>query len=132
MSRAKAKGTAWESRIVDALRAAGFAQAERRSLNGVSDRGDIAGVVGTVIEAKNCARTELATWVDEAEIEAANDDARYGVVWHHRRGRAAPEGGFVTMSGAVFLRLLADALGIELAPVRQPTPVADEPGSGKT
>lgn len=116
MSRSKAKGTAWETRIVHALRVAGFSQAERRSLNGVSDRGDIAGVIGLVVEAKNCARTELAQWVDEAETEAVNDGARYGVVWHHRRGRAAPEDGFVTMSGAAFLRLLADALGIEGEP----------------
>lgn len=115
MSRSKAKGTAWETRIVHALRGAGFVMAERRTLNGIHDRGDITGVIGTVIEAKNCAKTELAAWVDEAEREARNDGARYGVVWHHRRGKASPEDGFVTMSGVVFLRLLADALGIDEA-----------------
>ena len=113
MSRSRAKGTAWESRIVEALREAGFAGAERRALNGARDRGDIAGVIGTVIEAKDCQRTELAAWVDEADKEAANDGARYGVVWHHRRGRSAPAAGFVTMSGHTFLLLLKDALGIE-------------------
>lgn len=116
MSAAKAKGTRWESDIVRALREAGFVQAERRAGNGTHDRGDIAGVPGLVIEAKNCARTELAEWVDEADCEARNDGARYGVVWHHRRGKAAPEDGYVTMSGATFLRLLADALGLEVTP----------------
>jgi hypothetical protein len=113
VSRSKAKGTAWETKVVHALRLAGFVHAERRSLNGVSDRGDVAGVIGTVIETKNCQRTELAEWVDEAERERRNDGARYGVVWHHRRGRSEPADGFVTMSGASFLRLLADALDID-------------------
>lgn len=117
MSRARAKGTRWESSIVQALHDAEFTGAERRVLHGRDDRGDIAGVAGLVIEAKDCARTELAAWVDEAEAEARNDGARYGVVWHHRRGRSSPAEGYVSMSGASFLRLLADALGIEQAGV---------------
>lgn len=112
MSAAKAKGTRWESDIVRALREMGFVQAERRSGNGVHDRGDIAGVPGLVVEAKNHNRTELAEWVKEAATERDNDGARYGVVWHHRRGKPRAEDGFVTMSGATFLLLLADALGL--------------------
>lgn len=112
MSAAKAKGTKWESEVVRALRAAGFAGAERRALRGSADRGDITGIPGVVIEAKNCARTELAAWVEEAAVERDRDGARYGAVFHHRRGRAAAEDGFVTMSGADFLRLLTDALGV--------------------
>lgn len=113
MSRSKAKGTAWETAIVRALRDAGFAGAERRALRGTSDCGDITGVPSLVIEAKNQARTELAAWADEATAERENASAAYGVVWHHRRGRSRPEDGFVTMSGDDFLRLLRDALGIE-------------------
>lgn len=109
MSAPKDKGTRWETAIVHALRAAGFAGAERRAGRGVRDGGDIAGVPGLVVEAKNCRRDQLAEWVDEAARERVNDGARYGVVWHHRRGKSAPEDGFVTMSGADFLRLLADA-----------------------
>lgn len=82
---------------------------ERRALSGTSDRGDIAGIVGWVIEAKNCQRTELAGWVDEAALEQANDGAEFSAVWHHRRGRAAPADGFVTMTGATFVRLLRAA-----------------------
>lgn len=114
MSASKAKGTKWEGDVVQALRTAGFVQAERRALNGAKDRGDIAGVPGVVVEAKNCKTTTLAAWVDEAEAERDNDGARYGVVWHHRRGKGSPVDGFVTMSGASFLRLLSDALGLDV------------------
>ena len=50
MSRSKAKGTAAETAVVRFLRAVGFTQAERRTLGGTQDRGDIAGVPGVVIE----------------------------------------------------------------------------------
>src|SRR4051794_36785546 len=113
MSASRAKGTTAESAVVNYLRAQGWPHAERRALGGAKDRGDIAGVVSTVIEVKNCARMELAQWVDEAELEAGNDDAMYGVVWHKRRGRGSPSGWFVTMSGATFTALLADALGLD-------------------
>ena len=105
MSASKARGTRWESAIVTYLQGAGFPQAERRALAGNADRGDIAGVP-LVIEAKNAARTELAAWVDEAQAEAVNAGVDVGVVWHHRRGKASPGDGFVTMSGAAFARLL--------------------------
>ena len=61
---------------------------------------------GVVIEAKNCKTTTLAAWIDEAAIEQANDGADYAAVWHHRRGKASPADGFVTMTGAAFIRLL--------------------------
>lgn len=85
MSRSKAKGTAWESRLVDFLHAAGHPRAERRASNGVNDRGDVAGVDGWVLEAKCCARVELAAWMDEAEREAkAAGVARWAVVFPRR------------------------------------------------
>lgn len=108
MSRSKAKGTAAETAVVRFLRAIGFAQAERRTLNGTQDRGDIAGLPGIVIEVKNCSRQELAAWVEEAERERANDGASLGVVWHKRRGKADPRDWFVTMSGLQFGYLLRE------------------------
>lgn len=105
MSASKAKGTAWESAIVAYLRGAGFPLAERRALAGAFDQGDVAGVP-VVIEAKNCKVTELAAWVDEATSEAVNAGVDVGVVWHHRRGKGSPGEGFVTMSGAAFVRLM--------------------------
>jgi hypothetical protein len=109
VSRSKAKGTAWETAICRLLAAEGFPHAERRALKGTADRGDIAGIAGWVVEAKNCARTELAAWLDEASAEQANDGAAYAAVWHHRRGKASPADGFVTMTGATFIRLLRQA-----------------------
>lgn len=106
MSASKAKGTRWESALVAYLNAEGFPAIERRALAGGSDKGDISGLPDWAIEAKNCKTTALGTWVDEADVEAINARAAYGVVWHHRRGRAHPAQGFVTMSGATFVRLL--------------------------
>lgn len=109
MSRSKSKGTAFESAIVRYLLEEGFAQVERRALSGTADRGDIAGIPGWVLEAKNCKRVELAGWLDEAALEQANDGAEFSAVWHHRVGRAHPSAGYVTMTGAMFVRLLRAA-----------------------
>lgn len=112
LNAAKSRGTRAETAVVRALRAAGFVHAERRALNGNQDRGDIAGIPGLVIEVKNHARLTLAEWVAEMETERDRDGARYGVVWHKRRGRANPHDWYVTMTGQDFLRLLADCYGI--------------------
>lgn len=81
MSASKAKGTRWESAIVFFLHLAGWSQAERRTLNGAKDKGDISGIPGVVIEAKNQNRLSLAEWVDEAEREAgaAGDESLVAV-----------------------------------------------------
>jgi hypothetical protein len=113
VSRSKAKGTAAETAVVQYLQAAGFAQTERRALNGNLDRGDIAGIPGVVIEVKNCARQELPAWVAEAELERDNDNATLGVVWHKRRGKGNPADWFVTMSGAQFAALLREQQGLD-------------------
>jgi hypothetical protein len=113
VNRNKTKGSAWERAIVEHLRAAGWPHAERRLAGAALDRGDIAGVIGVVIEAKNTARLDLAGWIAAAAAERANDRATYGVVWHKRRGRASAAEGYVTMTGSTFSALLAAALGIE-------------------
>jgi hypothetical protein len=109
VSAARAKGTKWETAIVEHLRSEGWPGAERRALLGGGDRGDIAGIVGVVIEAKNCKQARWGEWLDEARRESANASASVGVVWAHRVGRASPGEGFVVMTGATFLRLLKDA-----------------------
>ncbi|MFC8985151.1 hypothetical protein [Streptomyces sp. NPDC057115] len=113
MSRSKAKGTAAETAVVRFLQAAGFAQAERRTLGGTQDRGDIAGIPGVVIEVKNHARDQLPAWVAEAELERDNDRATLGVVWHKRRGTTDPGRWFVTMSGDQFAALLREQQGLD-------------------
>lgn len=120
-NRSKAKGSAWERAIVEHLRAAGWPFAERRLAGAAKDRGDIAGVVGVVIEAKNTASRKLAEWVDETEVERVNDGAWLGVVWHKRTGKASAADGYVTMTGRQFTELLAKALDIQTV-----IPVNDE------
>jgi hypothetical protein len=112
VSASKKKGTAAETAVVEYLRASGFTQAERRTLNGAKDRGDIAGLPGVVIEVKNCARQDLGAWIAEAELERDNDHASLGVVWHKRRGKGQPAGWFVTMSGDQFAALLREQQGL--------------------
>ena len=106
MSKQRAKGTKWESDIVAYLREHGFPHVERRSLNGVNDRGDITGIPGVVIEAKNQARHSFAEWLDEAEAERVNDRAGVGFVWAKRRGFASPARAYVVMSGEQVVELL--------------------------
>jgi len=128
VSRQRAKGTAWETGICRFLAEQGFPHVERRALAGTSDRGDIAGIVGWVIEAKNCKRMDLAGWVDEATLEQANDGAEFSAVWHHRVGRAHPEAGYVTMTGATFVRLLR-AAGYG-SPLSEPESARSGPAKG--
>ena len=63
---------------------------DRRVRNGSKDRGDIGGLRAhgqrLVVEVKNCARTDLAGWIAEAEIEQGNDDALSAVVISKRKG----------------------------------------------
>jgi hypothetical protein len=109
MSASRRKGTSWESAIVAYLREVGAQHAERRALNGAKDRGDVAGVVGLVIEAKSAARLDLAGWLAEANTERDNDGADLGVVWAKRRGKSGAADGYVLMDGATLVGLLRAA-----------------------
>lgn len=103
---AKNAGTLMESRVAAYLSdALDDDRIERRARNGAKDRGDISGVrtaLGerVVIEVKDVARTDLAGWVREAEIERGNDDAAAAVVVHKRRGKGEAQMGeqYVTMT----------------------------------
>ena len=105
---AKKAGTAWETAIVDVLIGHGWPHAERRRLNGQRDRGDIAGIPGVVIEAKDTAALRLAEAITEANVEALNANAPIGVAWLKRKGKPSPLDGYVVMDGATFLRLLEE------------------------
>lgn len=74
----KRKGTAFESALVDYLRAHGALHAERRALAGAADLGDVTGIPGVVIEAKAAKTFQLAEWVKELEAEIANAAADWG------------------------------------------------------
>lgn len=88
-NKSKAKGSAWEVRLVEFLRAL-HPRAERRVVRGRLDAGDVSGIDGWVIEAKNCKTADLAAWIDEAEREALNAGvARFAVVFPRRSHRTA-------------------------------------------
>lgn len=108
-NKSKAKGTAWETAIVNYLHDSGSFRARRKTLSGNSDKGDIEvlSVPNVVIEAKNERSYKLSEWVKEANVEAKNADVEFGVVWMHQTGKSNPADGFVVMSGDTFLRLLA-------------------------
>ncbi len=109
VNKPKIRGTAWETQIVKALNRAHWPHAERRALQGGVDKGDIAGVVGAVIEAKDCKSITLGPWLKEAHVERDNAKASVGVVWAKRRGFVEAEDGYVVMDGRTFMALLHQA-----------------------
>lgn len=108
MTAAKRKGTAFETALVAELHKHGWRHAERRALAGQHDRGDIAGIPRVVIEAKNCAKIDLAGWTTELIAEMRNDGAITGAVVAKRRGRSVSDA-YAIMPLHVYLNLLKRA-----------------------
>jgi hypothetical protein len=88
VNRSKAKGTAAETRVVNALLAAG-AEARRKVLKGSADEGDIQfkGIWAEgVLEVKagkqtlRVGRKQKQDWLDEARIEGLNSGCRAWLV----------------------------------------------------
>ena len=109
MSRSRAKGTSWESKIVEFLQASGWPHAERRALQGAKDKGDISGLPGVCIEAKNEKAITLATYIKEVEEEKINSGATVAFAWIKRRGKASAADGYVVMTGQQAVELLKAA-----------------------
>lgn len=61
------------------------------------------------IELKDHGTMNLAAWVDQARRQADERGCAVAVVWHHRKGKASPADGYVTLRGDDFVRVL-DAL----------------------
>ena len=85
MNKSKAKGTAFETLVVNFFKRCGFPHAERRALFGHLDRGDIVGVPDLVIECKAEQRIDLAGYMDEVVKEIENAGAKWGVAIIKRR-----------------------------------------------
>lgn len=85
----KKKGSAFETALVDHIRAAGL-DARRVALNGAHDLGDIHVIDSDgdlhVIEAKNRRGYAVAEAVDQAKIEAANAGSLLPVAVLKRNG----------------------------------------------
>lgn len=108
-SSIKAKGRNAENQFVQFL-SRQWPMVERRRLNGVHDRGDIAGVPDTVVEVKSGARMDLPGWLRELDVEMANDGARFGCVAIKPKGTTDGGRFYCVMTGEQFVTLLTAAL----------------------
>jgi hypothetical protein len=81
VNKPRNKGTSAESAVVAYLRDNGFPHAERRSLTGATDKGDISGCLGLCIEVKYAnSGLKLGPWLTETRVERFNSRADYGVL----------------------------------------------------
>ena len=112
VSAASAKGQRFERLVADWLK---FRlqndHIDIRPKNGTNDRGDIGGVrtamgAKVVLELKNHTRFALSDWLDQAEVEACNDDAPYTAVIFKRPRKGKPADQYVLMTAEVFARLI--------------------------
>jgi hypothetical protein len=100
-----------ERMVADYFRDNGFPFADRRVKTGAKDTGDVGGVHvhdrRLAIEVKNYGgKLEPSTWLKEAQIEAANDQAAAGLVVAKRRGTTDPGKQYVLMELADLLFLI--------------------------
>ena len=109
----KRKGSEFEGQVARYLaRALDDDGIERRTLQGVNDRGDIAGVKingrRAVIECKAEKALRVSEYLREAETERKNDGAEFGVVVSKRRGVGEARTGeqLVLMTLETFARML--------------------------
>lgn len=94
MGKAKAIGTAAESLVVAVCRRNGFPFADRLTLAGVNDKGDVRlgdgiKVVVEVKGGKQCLSltpAKMKKWMKETEVERTNADAEIGILVTQRRG----------------------------------------------
>lgn len=85
MTKARAKGTQFESACRDVLKT-WFPYCERAPLWGGSDRGDLLGIPGFVIQCRNTKTIDLAGALDDARKQAANNGGGVPVAIVKRRG----------------------------------------------
>lgn len=107
MSRGKAKGTAFETLILQPAQAY-YPDAIRAPLMGTKDIGDLwlPGERRFVVEAKHHAALNLAGWAAEAANEAANKGVPHWVVVHKRVGKGKGEDQWATLTWGDFLALV--------------------------
>jgi hypothetical protein len=102
----KAKGDRWEREVVALLRSIGHRHVERGyRLGAPTDRGDVNGLPGFLLECKDCRRHELGVWLDEAKREAEP----FGVIpaLVVKRIRRPTAEAYVVLELATFARLIA-------------------------
>lgn len=123
MSRNTAKGTAWETALVNALAVFGI-KAYRPRAQGAKDVGDIHGLSPFVGQAKNWASWEAAIreGLDGAVKQAGHAGELYGVAFV-KRARASTERGYAVMDVRTWALMLARVRAAEEI-LRELTPEA--------
>lgn len=106
MSAQKAKGTAFETLLLDTARPY-YDHVSRRPLSGAKDMGDLLLVPERrfIVEAKHHARLNLAGWAAEAEAEARNAGVPFWLIAHKRIGKGKGADQWVTTTWGQILAL---------------------------
>lgn len=105
----KRKGSAWELAIAKYLVTQGWVHAERRIAGATEDKGDIYGIIGCVIEAKNEKKITLSDYLKELEVEMRNAKAETGVVMIKKRGTTDVGQGYAVMPISEWVELMKEA-----------------------
>lgn len=105
----KRKGSAWELAIAKYLIEKGWIYAERRIAGSNVDKGDLNGIIGCVIEAKNEKKITLSEYLKELEVEMKNAKAKTGVVMIKKKGTTDVGQGYAVMPIDVWVDLMKEA-----------------------
>lgn len=105
----KRKGSAWELSIAKYLVEQGWRHAERRIAGSTLDKGDIYGIIGCVIEAKNEKRIDIAGYMKELDVEMRNAKADTGAAVVKKRGTTSVGDAYAIMPVHVWVKLLKEA-----------------------
>jgi hypothetical protein len=114
MSRAKQKGTTYETQVRTYLNDNDFPNAERQVLQGTKDTGDIKGIQSTtgkiILQCKNHKTMQLSEWLTATNEQADNANA-LGILIHKRKGYGENKFGqqYATMTLDTLLKLLKEA-----------------------
>lgn len=119
-STAKAKGRETENMFVAWLHAFGVKAAERRRLNGVLDKGDIAGWYdnsgerSVCIEVKSGAQLSLPKWISELRAEMLNSKADAGFIAIRPKGKPDVQDWFAVLPMPEMMQLMYEAGYLEV------------------
>jgi len=105
----KRKGSAWELAIAKYLVLQGWTRAERRIAGSNLDKGDINGIDGCTIEAKNEKRINLSGYLKELEVEMYNAKADTGVVMVKKTGTTDVGESYAVMPVKIWVSLMKEA-----------------------
>jgi len=111
MSKARAKGTAWETDVCQYLSVA-FPHVKRTGSANFGG-GDIDVAPGVVIECKSVARIDLASITDQVEEARRRNNADIAAAWIKRRGRSSAGFGYVVMTGDQFTWMLSALIEVD-------------------